>query len=189
MNSTNSSERFDPNAHRYCPNVTFGWELGFNSVFTETERNKMILDVGCGVQAEFLQEAPNIYGIDPNLGTLRFNGDGKDYGKVSPYEPERCVKALAEKIPFKDGTFDYAFSTKAVGWYPRHINFEMAVREMLRVVKKDNGVVFFNIGQEMTDEVLSPVLKKIKSEGYHADVFDKELCVLSHPEHAFPKNE
>lgn len=162
------------------------WEQGFNSLFQDTERNKMILDVGCGNQAEFLKEGQHIYGVDPNLGIQRFLGDEEIGFTVRPYAPERVIRALAEELPFGDNVFDYAISMKAVGWYPRQINLEMAVREMLRVVKKKTGAIFFNVGQEMSDDVINPVLEKLKSQGFNLSV-DRELVILSNPDYEFPQ--
>ena len=184
----NSSTYFCRDAYKFCPNITQGWEHGFSSFFAETEKDKKILDVGCGSQAEFLREAHNIYGIDPNLGMQRYNGR-EEYFKVRPYCIGRCYRALAEELPFRDETFDYAISTKTVGWYPRHINFGMAVGEMLRVVKKKSGVVLFNIGQEMTDGVMAPVLESFQTRAYNVGCIGANLIVLSHPDYESPSNK
>ena len=185
-NDINSSREFNRGAYKYCPNITTGWERGFNSLFQDSEKNKMVLDVGCGNQAEFLREGPHIYGIDPNLGIQRFLGDEKIHFTVRPYAPERAIIALAEELPFREEVFDYAISMKAVGWYPRQINLEMAVREMLRVVKKKTGVVFFNVGQEMSGDVINPVLEKLASQGFNVNV-DRDLVIMSNPDYEVPK--
>lgn len=84
--------------------------------------------------------------------------------------PERSLRSLAEELPFKDEAFDFAYSTKAVGWYPHSINLEMAVREMSRAVKKKIGVTAFNIGGEMKSEIINSVIKILSREGYGINV-------------------
>ncbi len=177
----NSSQTFDPNAYKGCPNISQGFGRSFSSLLPDSERNKRILDVGCGNQAGFLMQGPNIYGVDPNLGVFR--KDGKVVGNVTPYAPGKAMRALAEQLPFKDEAFDYAISEKAVGFYPRQINLEMALREMLRVVKKRTGAVYFNVGQEMTDEILNPVLEKLTGEGYIVWPRDGNQVYLTHGEY------
>ncbi len=173
-------DEFD--AHKYCPNVTPGWDGDFETLFLPSERNKKILDVGCGNEGTFLLQGPNIYGIDPNLGMYRFLGNGKDYGSAEIAVPERAFRAFAEYIPFQDGEFDYVFSIKAVGFYPRHINFRKATREMLRVAKKDVGIVLIHLGGEMQGDILDPVLDELRSERYDVDL-DGNVLSLKHPEY------
>jgi|TARA_Y100000310_G_C20482692_1_gene715448 ubiquinone/menaquinone biosynthesis C-methylase UbiE len=168
MDGVYSSRNFDRGAYKFTPNVTMGWgnrvqELGFS----EGELEKRILDVGCGCSGSFLENGRNIYGIDPNLGILRQFGDGKNYGSVTIAVPERSIRALADELPFADDSFDITLSTKAVGWYPQSINFEMAVREMIRVTRKRTGMVMFNVGQDMTNEIFTPVMMQLgEEEGY-----------------------
>ena len=167
MSLSNRSEPINRQAYKFCPNVTQGWDDGLQTLLLNAQdKHKRILDVGCGNQGDLLREGPDIWGVDPNLGTLRFNGDGKDYGKIGLAVPQRSVAALAEELPFADESFDITLSTKAVGWYPRQINTRLALREMLRVTKKKSGYVTFNVGQEMTHDHLYDVLDELGSEGY-----------------------
>ena len=177
------NEKYDSDAAIRCPNVTTGWARGIESLLLDSkDRVKKILDVGCGNVGLLLKEGPNVWGIDPNLGTMRFNGDGKDYGKIAVAVPERAIKGYAEDLPFSDEEFDIAVSTKAVGWYPRQIKTRLALAEMLRVIKKKSGYVTFNIGQEMTADIINPVLLGLQSEGIRVQVVNDCWCVLQHPE-------
>ena len=149
--------------------------MGFN----EGDLHKKILDVGCGCSGDALKYGDQIYGIDPNLGQMVQNGSV--VGKVGATVPERSMRALAEELPFEDESFDIAYSVKAVGWYPRNINLEMALREMLRVVKKKTGVICFNHGQEMTSSIINPVLQKLQKEGYGANA-NGNWIYITHPQ-------
>ena len=147
--------------------------------FTEQQiKGDKILDVGCGTSAVSTLQGPNIYGLDPNLG--------KDC--LTIYNPERTKKALAEQIPYESGFFDHSFSRNTVGFYPRQINLELAVKEMLRVVKPSNGTVRFNTGQEMDYELLESVIQRLMQEGYEI-AKDSNLFVIVHPENDLGKVE
>ncbi len=174
-------QSFDRRAYVYTPNVTQGWTHGLADLIGEKNIGKKILDVGCGNTGELLREGPDVWGIDPNLGKLRFYGDGENYGSVKVAVPERSVIGIAEELPFADDTFDYVLSTKAVGWYPRQINTALSIAEMLRVSKRKTGSILFNIGQEMTMDILDPVLDKFQLQGI--EVFVREdWCVMKHPD-------
>lgn len=174
---------FDREAFRFCPNVTQGWENGIDGLLLhEKDKFRKILDVGCGNAGELLLEGPDIWGIDPNLGQMRFKGDGKDYGTIGVAVPERSVVGFAEDLPWNDEEFDIALSTKAVGWYPRQINTKMALEEMLRVTKKVSGYVVFNIGQEMTPAIINPILIDLHNRGYDIRVTGC-WCLMFHREH------
>lgn len=176
---------FDVDAYKRTPNVSAGWEHGLASIGIDPRAipNSRILDVACGNAGDTLLEAPNIFGVDPNLGTYRFYGDGKDYGCIPVSVPERSVRAVAEELPFPDGAFQIVFSTKGVGWYPKQINTELALREMLRVAADPGGAVVFNVGQEMTRDVLDPILDKLNGDVCEIVHNDDDLVILGHPEY------
>lgn len=171
---------FDREAYIFTPNVTPGWEGGLAHLVGDANTNKKILDVGCGNVGELLLQGPDVWGIDPNLGTLRFYGDGKNYGSVAVAVPERSKVGFAEELPFPDDTFDYALSTKAVGWYPKQINTALAISEMLRVIKRKTGSILFNIGQEMTPKIINPILADFSGKGIEVTIREN-WCVMRHP--------
>lgn len=175
-----SEKDFDRTAYLYTPNVTQGWEHGLATLVGQGNVHKKILDVGCGNVGELLLEGSDVWGVDPNLGTLRFNGDGKNYGPVAIAVPGRSKVAFAEDLPFPDDIFDYALSTKAVGWYPRQINTALAIAEMLRVIKRKTGSILFNIGQEMTPEIIKPILANFSEKGIEV-MIRESWCVMRHP--------
>jgi ubiquinone/menaquinone biosynthesis C-methylase UbiE len=181
MTEIDSSAKFNRSAYLYTPNISTGFPARFDAMgFNEADLRKKILDVGCGCIGEALRYGDQIFGIDPNLDQMVINGE------IVPSEMgvtvrERSVKALAEELPFKDESFDIVYSVKAVGFYPRNINFEMSVREMLRVVKKQTGVICFNWGQEMTPKILNPTLNRLQKEGYNVNIVSNWIYIV-HPQ-------
>jgi ubiquinone/menaquinone biosynthesis C-methylase UbiE len=177
------STEFDPRAYVRSRFVTHGWHRDLRTLGlrrADVER-KWILDVACGDLGRAVGEGPRVFGVDPNLGILRFFGDGKNYGGLRPLVPERSVRALAEQLPFQDGVFDFALSTDGVGWYPKNIHFEMALSEMLRVIKKPTGRVVFNIGGEMEPDIIDPVLVDLETKGFKLNVRGV-ICTISPPD-------
>ena len=118
---------------------------------------------------------------------MRFSADGRDYGSIATTVPERSVRARAEELPFKDGSFDVVISTKAVGWYPRQIQTRLALREMLRVCNKETGYSVFNIGQEMTPDIINPVLLELAQNDYFIKIINNCWCLMRHPEFKEPE--
>lgn len=183
MNKPYSSNKFDRQAYKYCPNISPGWTHGLRTIgLSESDlESKLILDVGCGNEGIVLGEAKNIIGIDPNLGIMRLDGNGEHLGNWQIRYPRKSFRALAEELPFADGVFDFAISTKAVGWYPQSINFHMAVYEMLRVIKKETGVIAFNIGQNMTHSVLQHTARILHRDQYRISETHSWISIV-HPE-------
>jgi len=183
MTMSTQQPAFNPKAYERSRFVTHGWhrDLRTLGLSKKNVENKRILDVACGDHGAAVGEGPHVFGIDPNLGILRFFGDGKNYGSIRPKVPERSVRGLAEQLPYKDEVFDFAFSTDGVGWYPKNIHFEMALMEMLRVIKKKTGLVIFNIGGEMEPEIIDPILDHLKEKGYNLTYLGV-ICTISHPD-------
>ena len=43
MNNMNSTQQFNPEAYKYCPNITAGWEHGLHTLgFNQRELEKRI---------------------------------------------------------------------------------------------------------------------------------------------------
>ena len=104
------------------------------SVFRLTQRyivdlfagreNLRILDVGCGngLFTEPLNERNQVFGIDVSIGMLSLAGQN---GTVP-------IRALAEKLPFKDNSFDGAVSNEMFQCVE---NGDAITQEMARVLK------------------------------------------------------
>jgi len=169
----------DPNRHLTCPNVTGGETLEQLLMFGFTReelQSKTILSVGAGFSGTCTLYGAHIHAIDPFMGRVGAPGP------TSPikHATNRCYRAHAEALPFPTGFFDVAFSYKAVGFYPNQLDLEYALREMLRVVIKDTGVVVFNWGQEMKPAFINHVLTLLHIEGYVTPVRGN-VIFLYHP--------
>jgi len=84
------------------------------------DNNTLILDVGCGPcwSDEFFD---NVIGVDPAFGLL------------SKGKSKNVVQGSAEKLPFKDNTFDIIICVTAV----HHFDLDKAFSEMKRISKKN----------------------------------------------------
>ena len=85
---------------------------------TKKEINSKILDIGCGT-ALYEKAFKNYTGIDPSKGML-------EQSKANIKQGE------AEKLPFKDNSFDIIISISAIHNFK---DYKKAVKEMHRVAK------------------------------------------------------
>lgn len=172
---------YNRKAYKDCPNVTGGARTAdlLRFGFTPEElATKRILSVAAGFGGTATLAGPQIYGIDPFMGRIGAPGP------TVPFTPstQRCVIGIAERLPFPTGYFDVAYSRNGVGYYPRQIHSETALREMLRVIDPVLGVVVFNWGQEMRPHVLNPVLQKFQDMGYLVQISGNRIFMF-HPEY------
>jgi len=98
-----------------------------------------ILDIGCGSCRNLLPFAKagfHCSGIDFSKEMLKF---AKQFADENKFKVE-LKQARAEKLPFKDNSFDYALSIATL----HHLNKEeqiQALQEMFRVLKKDGKAI------------------------------------------------
>jgi len=135
-----------------------------------------VLSVGGGNGAEpltILRQAPYVYILDPTVGEV-----------TQPIYPHRAIKGYAEDMPFKDKSFWWVISNKAVGWYPKVINPYWAIREMIRVAQERVNIT---IGQDEENKLLlETTIEKIKDspEGKRIrkmNITDTEIAFLLNP--------
>lgn len=113
---------------------------GYDELYSEEQLEKLkkikkyvkkgsLLDVGAGtgISTKFFEDICDCTALDPSKDMLKHYKGKKFVGK-------------AEKLPFKDKTFDNVISVTAL----HHCDVDKAIKEMLRVVKKD-GVVIVTI--------------------------------------------
>lgn len=102
-------------------------------------KNKSVLVVGAGTGMELFQLknlGARVYGIEPEQRAIEILNL-----KASKYnlEQKRIKKGVAEKLPYKDGQFDFIYCWQVL----EHVqNLEKSITEMIRVTKK-NGWLFF----------------------------------------------
>ncbi len=131
---------------------------------TEELRGKWILDAGCGA-GRFLDAASKseaqIVGIDISsaIDAAKANLEGR--------ENVHFVQASIYDLPFRDGTFDFAYCIGVIQHTP---DPEQSIRSVAKTVR-DNGKVAFTIyGREhwytklFSKYWLRPVTKRMKKE-------------------------
>lgn len=94
------------------------------------DRNRLILDVGCGGGRHYFCDYGQVVGIDPIPELLQISKNL--YAEV--------YQASATQLPFADESFDYVVSSDVIGHIPFEIKDQMFA-EMYRVLKKGGRTV------------------------------------------------
>lgn len=123
------------------------WEKNINNLETQKRlkvvyeillsdvdlRNKNFLEIGCGMGyfcKEAVKKGAKVTGVD--VGKSLLNISKKKIKKA------RFLQANASKLPFKNSTYDIVLCTEVIEHVDDQTN---ALKEMLRVVKKDGLIV------------------------------------------------
>jgi len=88
-----------------------------------------VLDVGCGTgfaTEGLLEHVDDIHGLDQSAHQLE-----KAYGKFGKRGPVRFYRGDAERLPFRDDSFDGVWSSGSIEYWPNPVT---ALRELRRVV-------------------------------------------------------
>ena len=110
-----------------------------------------ILDVGCGTgfgTEGLLNRAPNIHGIDQSIHQLN-----KAREKFSKPSLIPLYIGDAENLPFPDGTFDAAWSSGSIEYWPNPIE---TLSEIRRIIKPSGKVLI--VGPKKPKGLLSRTL-------------------------------
>lgn len=94
-------------------------KLRIISRYISPKKNETLLDVGCGTGISTKFWKCKAIGIDPAKELVKICG-------------KRCRVGKAEKLPFKDKSFDYVISITAIQNFE---NIEKGLKEMKRVAK------------------------------------------------------
>ena len=114
---------------------------------SDMHNNDHILDVGCGtgtfvVLAATLYPHIHVTGVDPDDSILRI---ARQKLKSKEYNAQ-FIKVSAEKLPFKNASFDKVFSTLVFHHLPLAIK-QQALKEIHRVLKKNGTFLLTDIGK------------------------------------------
>ena len=121
-------------------------------------KNDKVLDIGCGT-AFYSNLFKNYTGIDNSKGMLK-----KSKAKV--------IYVNAEKLPFKDNSFDTIISVTAIHNF---INSKKAVEEMKRVSKNKIGITVLKKSKKLKEiEKLLKNFKKIEEDKDFIYLFSKD---------------
>lgn len=124
---------------------SFRWWFRKEKKYLEANlfQNSKVLDVGCGngrTIFNILDITDNTTGIDNDEKSV--NEARKNF---STHPNIKIIKAEAEKLPFKDGQFDFAICTATFGNFGNQK--EKVLREMKRVLNK-NGKIIISVYSE-----------------------------------------
>jgi len=121
---------------------------------------KKILDIGCGpgrYSRWALNQGAKVYGIDPSEKFLKIAQDENPQGNF--------ILGTANKLPFKNSTFEYIVSGLAV---EHEKNLKHAFQEVYRTLKKNGLFVFSGINSLMA------ITKKVEENCYTFDRYFTE---------------
>jgi demethylmenaquinone methyltransferase/2-methoxy-6-polyprenyl-1,4-benzoquinol methylase len=95
-----------------------------------------VLDVGCGTgfaTEGLLEHTENVHGLDQSVHQME-----KAWDKLGKRDPVSFYRGDAERLPFKDDTFDVVWSSGSIEYWPNPV---VALRDMRRVVKPGGQVL------------------------------------------------
>ncbi|MCD4759390.1 class I SAM-dependent methyltransferase [archaeon] len=118
---------------------------------TKKEINSKILDVGCGT-ALYSNFFKNYTGIDPSKGMLE-------------QTKANVIQGNAEKLPFKDNSFDMIISISAIHNFK---DYKKAIKEMKRVAK--NKIIITLLKKSKKFKEIKEYLKDFKQIDQEVDL-------------------
>jgi len=95
-----------------------------------------VLDVGCGTgyaTEGLLERTQRVHGLDQSVHQMQ-----KAWGKFGKRGPVRFYRGDAERLPFRDDTFDHVWSSGSIEYWPNPVD---ALSECRRVCKPGGRVV------------------------------------------------
>lgn len=101
----------------------------------DIEEDDRVLDVGCGTgfgTEGLLQHSANVHGLDQSTHQLE-----KAWAKLGKLDPVNFYRGDAERLPFKDETFDVVWSSGSIEYWPDPV----ATLAELRRITKPGGQV------------------------------------------------
>jgi SAM-dependent methyltransferase len=105
----------------------------------EFSKNMRVLVLGAGTGAEFICFAKagcDVYAVEPNEKAVEII---KLKCSAYAYDPSKVITGYAEQMPFDDDFFDFVYCFTVL----EHVqDVEAAVKEAIRVTKKNGGLFF-----------------------------------------------
>jgi demethylmenaquinone methyltransferase/2-methoxy-6-polyprenyl-1,4-benzoquinol methylase len=96
----------------------------------------VVLDVGCGTgfgTEGLLQHTEHVHGLDQSVHQLQ-----KAWTKLGKHDPVSFYRGDAERLPFRDDTFDVVWSSGSIEYWPDPV---ATLRDLRRVVKPGGQVL------------------------------------------------
>jgi len=95
-----------------------------------------VLDVGCGTgfgTEGILQHTENVHGLDQSVHQME-----KAWAKFGKHDTVRFYRGDAERLPFKDDTFDVVWSSGSIEYWPNPVD---ALAECRRITEPGGQVL------------------------------------------------
>ena len=102
----------------------------------EIGQDDRVLDVGCGTgfaTEGLLGRTDDVHGLDQSIHQME-----KAFEKFGKRDRVKFYRGDAERLPFKDGSFDVVWSSGSIEYWPNPVD---ALVEFRRVVKPGNQVL------------------------------------------------
>lgn len=102
----------------------------------DIDEDDVVLDVGCGTgfaTEGLLQHTDNVHGLDQSVHQLE-----KAWAKLGKHDPVSFYRGDAERLPFRDDTFDVVWSSGSIEYWPDPV---ATLRDMRRVAKPGGQVL------------------------------------------------
>ena len=102
----------------------------------DIEQGDRVLDVGCGTgfaTEGLLRHTEVVHGLDQSIHQME-----KAFEKFGKRDRVRFYRGDAERLPFRDDSFDVVWSSGSIEYWPNPV---VALRELRRVVKPGERVL------------------------------------------------
>lgn len=102
----------------------------------EIDAEDRVLDVGCGTgfaTEGLLEHTDHVHGLDQSAHQME-----KAWEKLGKHDPVRFYLGDAERLPFKDDTFDVVWSSGSIEYWPDPV---ATLRELRRVARPNGQVL------------------------------------------------
>lgn len=136
-----SLEKYCPKIKRHFPDYRFSWEILTGIILENVERKPAWLDIGAGSNY-LIAEQPG--------ASLAVGLDVERPDKIHRGCDDHYCLGLAERLPFKDSSFDFITSRYTFEHLPRP---EAAIKEITQVLKPGGILVI------QTTNLKNPLLK------------------------------
>ena len=113
----------------------------------DIDRDDRVLDVGCGTgfaTEGLLQHADDVHGLDQSAHQME-----KAFEKFGKRDRVKFYRGDAERLPFRDDTFDVVWSSGSIEYWPDPVE---ALRECRRVARPGSQVLV--VGPNSPDNAL-----------------------------------
>ena len=104
--------------------------------YLDIDDDDRVLDVGCGTgfgTEGLLDHTEHVHGLDQSVHQIE-----KAWQKLGKYGPVRFYRGDAERLPFKDNTFDLVWSSGSIEYWPDPVT---ALAECRRITKPGGQVL------------------------------------------------